>query len=128
MKPDPAPVREYEAFLKSWNTMASVLQASIVLLGMTATVSALVVATFADDLGTAGVRVVAFVSAVSIGVITAFDLPAKATGVREGWRHLNVALMRYHAGEYSLTEVIDAYSEGERMLGNVSYRRPGADK
>ena len=69
----------YQELLPVWNKLAKSLQATYVVLGVVATVSSLVVATFTTELGPASVKVVSFLLALAIGLITAFDIGAKAS-------------------------------------------------
>jgi hypothetical protein len=124
--PTPRQVPEgYLALLPVWNNLATNLQRIYVLLGACATISSIVVATFTEQLGTLGVKIVSFILAVSLGLITAFDLGNKANSARTAWRLLNAAVLAYaNDPDYSVQDLYKQYLAGEALLGPVKYNAP----
>ena len=69
----------------------------------------------------------AFIAAVSIGVMTAFDLGTKSNNMTNAWRHLNAAVIKFNRGLCYPEDVIQAYIEGETTIGNVTFQPQGYD-
>lgn len=115
----------YRELLPIWNRLATLLQTTYVVLGLLATVSSLVVATFTKELGTPGVKGVSFLLALSIGLITAFDIGAKANAARGAWRLLNAATLAYaNDPSFSIHDLYKQYLAGEALLGDIRYNAP----
>jgi len=115
----------YKELLPVWNRLAKSLQATYVLLGVVATVSSLVLATFTTELGTLRVKVVAFVLSLSLGLITAFEVGAKANGARAAWRSLNAAILSYENDHnFTIQDLYKQYVAGEALLGDIKYNAP----
>jgi len=115
----------YKQLLPVWNSLAKSLQRTYVALGIVATVSSLVVATFTDELGPMWVKVVSFILALSIGLITAFDIGAKANGARGAWRLLNAAVLSYENDTgFTIQDLYKQYVAGEALLGDIKYNAP----
>lgn len=115
----------YGDLLPVWNSLAKSLQRTYVVLGIIATVSSLVVATFTTELGTLGVKVVGFLLALSIGLITAFDIGSKANAARGAWRILNAATLAYaNDPTFTIQDLYKQYLAGEALLGDIKYNAP----
>lgn len=110
--------------LRSWDRTAGQLRFAQVFLGVLGTSAALAVTTFTLELSPIIVKGLSFTAALCIGLITAFDLNGRANIVRRAWRHLNTVALRYrNVPEASLDSVVDAYSQAEEMLGDVTFQR-----
>jgi hypothetical protein len=115
----------YTDLLPVWNTLAKRLQATYVALGVVATCSSLVVATFTSELGPVWVKVVSFLLALSIGLITAFDIGAKANAARNAWRLLNAGSLAYaNDSTFAIQDLYKQYMAGEALLGDIKYNAP----
>ena len=115
----------YKELLPIWNSLAKSLQKTYVALGIVATVSSLVVATFTSELGPVWVKVVSFLLALSIGLITAFDIGAKANAARGAWRLLNAAALAYGSDPtFTIQDLYKQYVAGEALLGDIRYNAP----
>jgi hypothetical protein len=91
-------------------------------LGIIATVAALTVATFADQLQPWQLKLCTFASALSFGILTAFDIDGKANAVRRAWRELTAAAILFREDPaFQLTDLVTAYRRGEEMIGDVNY-------
>ena len=53
-------------------------------------------------------KIFAFVAAVSIGLMTGFDLGTKSNNMTNAWRHLYAAVIKFNNGVFYREEVIDA--------------------
>jgi len=117
--------KDYKDLAGVWSWLAKSLQKTYIGLGLTATVTSLVLATFTAELGPIGVKVASFLLALALGLITAFDLGAKASAARGAWRLLNAAILAYENDEsYTIQDLFKQYQAGEAMLGDVSYKAP----
>jgi hypothetical protein len=96
-----------------------ILWAFFIFLGIFATFFSLLAATgFGGDLLS---RVFAFVAALSIAFLTAFNLGARSNDTRNAWRLLNTAVLRFNQGIVQKDEVITAYEKGETLIGGISF-------
>jgi hypothetical protein len=115
---------EIERHLQDWMTIANfdrVLQVGLALSGM---VSALVVSTFTDEMGPRKTKIFSFIAALSFGVLSGFDIGGKADRTRDAWRHLTTAVLKFKNDPYyTYDKLIEAYSEGEALVGNVPFNR-----
>jgi hypothetical protein len=41
------------------------------------------------------------------------------------WRHLNASVIKFNNGECDKKYVIDAYIQGEKLIGNVTFQQQG---
>lgn len=117
---------QIEKHLQDWWTISNVDRALQVALGMVGMASALVVSTFTDQLGPRNTKIFSFVAALSFGILNGFDIGGKADSARRGWRHLTAAVLRFETDPcFTYAELIEAYAQGEDMVGNVAFRGPG---
>jgi hypothetical protein len=96
-----------------------------ILLGLFSVFFSLLTTTFLDvqKFDNSYAKIFAFIAAVSIGLLTAFDLGTKSNNMMNAWRQLNAAVIKFNSGEeYNKKEVIKAYEEGERLIGNVTFQ------
>ena len=119
---------EIQRHLHDWEMIANLNRIAQVVLGSIGIGAALVVSIFTEQLGTRLVKIFSLASALSFGVVSAFDVSGKADSTRNGWRHLNAAILKFQTDPcFSYDALIAAYSEGEAMVGNVPFRPQGAD-
>jgi hypothetical protein len=112
---------EILTYLKLWGNNARGLWAFHIFLGIFATFFSLLSATgFGGDLLS---RVFAFVAALSIAFLTAFNLGAKSNNTRNAWRLLNTAILRFNEGILGKDEVINAYESGEALIGGITFNQ-----
>jgi hypothetical protein len=71
-------------------------------------------------------QIFGFLAAVSISLLTAFNLGAKSNNTRNAWRELNTAVMRFNQNIIQKPEVINAYERGETMIGGITFTKDGA--
>jgi hypothetical protein len=118
---------EIKPFLQKWARNAMILRFLQVLLGFLATFFSLLTATVLTVQNTDNynfyAKIFAFIAAVSIGLITAFDLGTKSNNMTDAWRHLTAAAIRYNKHLCTKDEVIEAYEKGEKTIGNVTFNQ-----
>ena len=72
-------------------------------------------------------QIFGFLAAVSISLLTAFNLGAKSNNTRNAWRELNTAVMRFNQNIVQEPEVINAYERGETMIGGITFTKEGIE-
>jgi hypothetical protein len=114
--------KEFNEILKIlaiWGNNSTNLWRWHIILGTMATIFSILAAT---GLGSA-TQIFGFLAAVSISLLTAFNLGAKSNNTRNAWRELNTAVMRFNQNIIQRQEVIDAYERGETMIGGVIFNK-----
>ena len=114
-------ITHIQKLLGVWNSLASTLMKTLIILGVLAIASSLFVTTFASKENVLLTKICSFATTLILTLLTSFNLSKKANGVRNGWRHLNAAFFRYKANSIDINELIKAYLEGEVMLGGVDF-------
>jgi hypothetical protein len=66
--------------------------------------------------------IAAFIAAVSISLMTAFNLEEKSNNFRAAWRRLNVATIKFNQNLSEKDDILGAYEEGERLIGDVVFQ------
>lgn len=111
-------------YLVQWEHMARDLRLVHVMLGVSATFFSLLAAAQIGSIQDEYAKVFAFIAAVSIALMAGFNLGEKSNNVRNAWRELNAAVIAFNSNEkLSEEEVIKAYREGERRIGDVTFSR-----
>ncbi len=113
------PPKEIETELKKWNKQIVLFRLLHVALGMVAIVSSLLIAARLTvfEIPT---EWLAFAVAVSIGLMLALNLGARANLMRRAWRLLNTAMLTYkNETKPDVNELIEAYAQAEAILGDV---------
>lgn len=112
-------------FLELWASNTTKLWAIHILLGVVATFFSLLTAAGIQTIGTGYSQVFAFIAALSISMMTAFNLGAKSNNTRNAWRKLNAAMMKFNQNIVNKEDVIRAYEEGESLIGGVTFSQTG---
>ena len=130
-KTDSDGIPEVIPFLIIWRKKATALRVLHVLLGFSSVVFSLLTTTvlqFGNSNNNFLAKVFALIAAVSIGLMTAFNLGRKSKDMTNAWRGLVTAVMRYN--NYKNVEkkdVIDAYASRRKVNWRRSVRiRQGA--
>ena len=118
---DPNVLKEIEYHLGTWKRMANWLQGSVIVMGFFAIASSLFISAFAGTVNDLTIKIIAFIATLFITLITAFNLPTKASNVRNSWRLLNKALYSFKTNAIDANALIKAYEDGENMLGSVDF-------
>jgi hypothetical protein len=115
-------------FLKIWKTKANVLRFLQILLRSLSVIFSLVTTTLLNvsTIDNNLAKISAFIAAVSIGLMTAFDLGTKSNNMMNACRQLNASAIRFNNGECDKKDVISAYIEGEKLIGNVTFQQQGS--
>lgn len=108
-------------YQKLWGNNTRILWAFHIFLGIFATFFSLLAATgFGGDTLS---RVFAFIAALTVALFTAFNLGAKSNNTRNAWRPLNTSVLRFNQGILEKDEVINAYENGEALIGGISFNQ-----
>lgn len=102
---------------RDWRNSAIWLQRVTFLLGVCAIGSSILVAGFTNELGDCGTRVVAALSALSVGLLAYFQIPKKIEDNWKGWKHLNTFIPLFEAGKIDLERFAIEYARAEGMVG-----------
>lgn len=112
-------------FLELWASNTTKLWAMHITLGVVATFFSLLTAAGIASIGKEYTQIFAFIAALSISMMTAFNLGAKSNNTRNAWRKLNAAIMKFNQNIVDKEAVIRAYEEGESLIGGVSFSQGG---
>jgi hypothetical protein len=112
-------------YLIQWEHMAFYLRFTHIALGVFATFFSLLAAAQIGSIQDELIKIFAFIAAVSIALMTGFNLGEKSNNMRSAWRGLNAAIMRYNNDTTKVPKkyVIDAYEKAERLIGDVSFSK-----
>jgi hypothetical protein len=91
------------------------------LLGILATFFTILSASLIDVIENIYIKIFSIIESISISLLAAFSLGTKSNNVRAAWRKLNTAIIRFNANLIDKKEVIQAYEDGEALIGGVSY-------
>jgi len=70
-------------------------------------------------------QIFGFLAAVSISLMTAFNLGAKSNDTRNAWRELNAAVLKFNQNIIGKREVIAAYEHAETLIGGLIFTKDG---
>jgi hypothetical protein len=106
--------------LHRWNFHSRVLRISHFVLVLIATICTVLVAAKLTVFQQALVQWLAALSAVSVSLISAFDLGSKANRMKWAWRKLNAAVILFQEdSDTTIKQLIKAYEKGEEIIGDV---------
>lgn len=115
-------IPEVIPFLEIWRRKATAFRFLHALLGSLSVIFSLLTTTLlAMDSMNFWAKVSAFIAAVSIGLMTAFNLGTKSNSMTNAWRKLTAAAIRYNKGLIEKKDVINAYVEAEGLIGDVTF-------
>ena len=136
-EPNEAVLEDIDVKLKWWHRYAVLLRFFHILIGLIAIISSVTVASRVLEgsfsfFGTTynGVALspwMAWLTAISTGILTSFNLGDKSNNMRNAWRKLYTAKMIYISGVEEKTPIyklIDAYKEGENIIGDIEIKMP----
>ena len=117
---DEATMADMELQLSAWRRQAIILRSIHGFLTFAATVcSFLVAAKSSDERYRDYIPWLSFGAAVSIGLLSAFDLGSKANRLRRAWRILRIQIFRYKQKKVAGESVIAMYALAEELIGDV---------
>jgi hypothetical protein len=118
-------IDEIERHCKKWRKLTNVYIICIVVFGLSAVSTSILVSIYTGSdpsvMSVGTIKIMACISTISLGILTAFNLVTNASNARNAWKSLNAALMMYTAGSITLEQLIDHYQNGENQLGNFSF-------
>jgi putative flippase GtrA len=103
--------------------MAAGLRTVYILLGVFAVFFSLLAAVQIGSIQDEHAKIFAFIAAISIAFMTAFNLTDKSNNVRDAWRELNAAVMKYNTNRISKSELIEVYRKQEEKIGGVFFSK-----
>jgi hypothetical protein len=74
------------------------------------------------------IKEVTLAGAASIAMFTAFEIGAVANRFRSAWKCLNAAIVAFDCGLSDLRTVVDAYRNGESIIGSLKSNPFKADQ
>lgn len=109
--------------LKLWTYKVKVFRFLQIFLGIVATFFSLLTATLVGIANIDGIaKGTAFVAALAVALITAFDLSTKSNNIVRAWRKLYIAVIKFNKKISTKEDVIKAYEEAENIIGDVTYQ------
>lgn len=73
-------------------------------------------------------QVFAILAAISISLMTAFNLGAKSNDTRNAWRELNTAVLKFNQNIIEKPALIEAYERAETSIGGITFSKEGIEK
>lgn len=114
MEKEPVP-NEIKEQLNKWNIQARLLRATYSILGLS-----VIIASVMTGAGWVQEKV-ALLAAIATGALTYYKLETRSDNMRNAWRMLNTAVLRYKTEEdFTIKELNEAYIKGEETIGNVN--------
>ncbi|MCX6674298.1 MAG: hypothetical protein NTY37_11030 [Methanothrix sp.] len=111
---------EIEKAIKVWNLSAGILRFLHISLGLIAVILTITVASTIVKPADSLFPWIAWGAAISVGIMTSFNLGTKSNNMRNAWRVLNEARIRYdNQDSMTIEKLIDAYRDGEKLIGDV---------
>jgi hypothetical protein len=108
-------------YLKLWGHNTHLLWIYHILLGILATFFTILSASLIDVIDNIYIKIFSIIAAISISFLAAFSLGTKSNNVRAAWRKLNTTIIKFNSNLVDKKEVIQAYEDGELLIGGVSY-------
>jgi hypothetical protein len=108
--------KEIKKAIDVWYRDAGILRFLHIFLGLMALVLTITVASSIPNQN----PWIAWGAAITVGILTSFNLGTKSNNMRNAWRILNEAKIRYeNQDDMTLEKLIDAYRDGEKLVGDV---------
>lgn len=114
-------IPEMLTYLQLWGSNTTKLWAVHIALGVVATFFSLLTASQIGHIDDQYSRIFGFIAALSVSLLTAFNLGAKSNNTRNAWRRLNTAIMKFNERMITKDALIAAYEQGESLIGGVNY-------
>jgi hypothetical protein len=114
-------VPEMLTYLQLWGSNATQLWIVHITLGVIATFFSLLTASMIGHIDDQYSRIFGFIAALSISLLTAFNLGAKSNNTRNAWRRLNLAILKFNEHMITKDGLITAYEQGESLIGGVNH-------
>ena len=115
--------QEIEDRLKKWHNNAARLRGINLILGVSAIVSSVTVASRLFVADSLIMSVIAWLAAISSALLTSMNLETKSNHNREAWRILNIACERYKTEtNYTIDQLNAEYEKGEKAISNFEVK------
>ena len=114
-------VPEMLTHLQLWGSNTNQLWILHITLGVIGTFFSLLTATMIGYIDDQYSRIFGFIAALSISLLTAFNLGAKSNNTRNAWRKLNLAIIKFNEKMITKNALISAYEKGESLIGGINY-------
>ena len=121
-------IPEMLTYLQLWGSNTTKLWTVHITLGVIATFFSLLTASQIGHIDDQYSRIFGFIAALSISLLTAFNLGAKSNNTRNAWRRLNTAILKFNEHMIKKEALIAAYIQGESLIGGVSYSQDRIDR
>jgi len=106
--------------LKNWHRQAILLRGIYVLLSFAAIAASVTVASRLFDAAGVEMTYVAWLTALTTGILVYLGLDGKTSNVRTAWRILNIAAIRYQTeANFKIEDLNASYKMGESIIGDV---------
>ena len=109
-------------YLTKWDSTAAILRGMHILLGVFSVLFSLLAAAEISEQNVIWPKIYALIAALSIGLMTAFDMGTKSNNVRTAWRKLNTCIMKYNNNVAKEGDIITCYEEAEKTIGDVVFQ------
>lgn len=117
-------LKEINNMCLQWKTLSIFYIVTVSLFGIVAISTSVLVSIYTGNeqfITVEHLKVMACISTISLGILTAFNLVSNANNARNAWKSLNSAIMFYDAGIITIQQLIEQYRKGEDQLGNLSF-------
>ena len=119
-EPARAVPKEISRAVEVWYRGSNILRFLHISLGLIAIVLSITVASKIIDPNDTIFSWIAWGTAIATGLLTSFNLGTKSNNMRNAWRLLNEATIRYeNQKDMTLEKLVDAYRDGEKLIGDV---------
>jgi hypothetical protein len=108
---------------KDWKRGAIQLEWIALVLGILSVTSSIAVTVLAGDAKHLPyIKILAAISAASVGLLSFFQVHEKIRDYWAGWKSLNGPIVLYQAGMLDLRELVTSYEKAEILVGTMEFR------
>ena len=112
--------KEISHAINAWYRGSNILRFLHISLGLMAIVLTITVASKVIAADDSLFSWIAWGAAIATGLLTSFNLGTKSNNMRNAWRILNEAKIRYEIEkDMPVEKLVDAYRDGEKLIGDV---------
>ena len=119
---DAVTIKQIKYIVRTWRRMHILFNIGIALLGTSTIACSVFVSVYTgSSLPIGYIKTVAYLSTISLTLLTAFNFVGNTNNAIRAWKHVRVALMKYDCDIYDIDQLIEAYSQGEKMMGKIEF-------
>ncbi len=112
--------KEITKQLKNWSRQAAIFRTVHLLLGIVAIMASVTVASRVVPAESFTMTMIAWLAAITAGILTSMNLETKSNNFRRAWRLLNAAVLRYQTeDDFTIKDLNADYKTGEDIIGDV---------